>query len=636
MRKYNGGPPVVKEHAAKGPPILCPGRVWWKVAARLTRTVSAFPARCNLLTNAAALPLKTLPSHHTTTTTTTINSMHNKVALLLCLPPELLLSILGCVSALEWKQVRQTCKGLNTLAASLLFERMYFELCGSGCDSLHSVSQDPFLSCLVKRIVLRRIRGYRKFPDFSAWAESTHQPGAPDVGFNTASDTTYYENEALREQLMPYVEWARMSKEQKETLYHAYNADREQQQKEARDITNYLCFRRLSGAPPEYVNPYRAFPSGAENAAARQLFEALGTLPNLQAFEHEPGFLHDAEWAFRWRDLYFHPFSIIGSTDNEEDEDVEALQLSVVLQALACVRSEGRSLQKMSIYAGGPAFFTPERLQHLWEGDGHELLRACRLLHRSSSKEADAEAFDSLATSRETMLYREQLKLMAYAFVDLKQLDFMVSDDDGLVGCVETAAQCAFLFLTMTTGLEKLRLAIGGLADGELLPTHGHNESQRAMGSILLLRNLALRSPWARIRTIELEIATDREALMEFLLACKDSLRSLTLIRTSLVRVGNPSNTWEPTLTQIGHCLSLESLTLSTLCDTPEASGYERILFDPHSDIWKDKRKEFEAYHSAIVARILRGEVIDSLQDMALDDGKSQTSPSALAMVQHY
>jgi hypothetical protein len=219
--------------------------------------------------------------------------MHNKVASFLCFPLELLLSILGCVSALEWKQVRQTCKDLNTLAASLLFERLYFELCGSGCNSLHSISQDPLLSCLVKIIVLRRIRGYRKFPDFDAWAESTHQPGAPDVGFNTALETTYYENGAIREQLMPYVEWVRMSGEQKETLYQAYNADREQQQKEARDITNYLCFRRLSGAPPECVHLYGAFPSRAENAAARQLFEALRTLPNLQSFKHESGLLHD-------------------------------------------------------------------------------------------------------------------------------------------------------------------------------------------------------------------------------------------------------------------------------------------------------------------------------------------------------
>ena len=72
-------------------------------------------------------------------------------------------------------------------------------------------------------------------------------------------------------------------------------------------------------------------------------------------------------------------------------------------------------------------------------------------------------------------------------------------------------------------------------------------------------------------------------------------------------------------------CLCLESLTISTLCDTPEASGYKQILFDPYSHIWRDKRKEFEAYHSAIVARILRGEVTNLLQDMALDNRKSQS-----------
>ena len=35
---------IVEKHAAKGPPIFGPGRVWWLVAARLTRPVLAFPA----------------------------------------------------------------------------------------------------------------------------------------------------------------------------------------------------------------------------------------------------------------------------------------------------------------------------------------------------------------------------------------------------------------------------------------------------------------------------------------------------------------------------------------------------------------------------------------------------------------
>ena len=116
-------------------------------------------------------------------------------------------------------------------------------------------------------------------------------------------------------------------------------------------------------------------------------------------------------------------------------------------------------------------------------------------MHGLSLKEADAEAFNSLAMSREIMLYREQLKLMAYAFVDLKQLNFMVSNNNKLVGCVETAAQLAFLFLIMPTGLKRLYLAIRGLANGAILPMHRPREGQRAIGSILLLHNLTLRSP---------------------------------------------------------------------------------------------------------------------------------------------
>jgi hypothetical protein len=543
--------------------------------------------------------------------------MDNSAASLLCLPSELLLLVLAYVGAEEWRQVRQACRTLSTPAASLLFGRVHFELCGSGCESLCNISQDPVLSRFVKTIVLRRVRGYRKFSDFNAWAESLHQPGAPDVGFNTARETTYYSHEGLRDQLMPYAKWAGIPRKQKEALYQAYNADRKQQQKEVRDITNILCFRGLSTARLKFVHPHRAVATGTANVAVRQLYKALGTLPNLKAFEHEPGFLHDAEWALRWRDLYFHPYSIIDGTTYEDDEDVEALQLSVVLQALACIRGEGRRLQKMSMYVGGPAFATPERMQQLWNGDGHEYTRTYRLLHTSSSAAADAEAFTDLVTPAESELYRRQLELMAHAFADMTCLDCRVSDEDEMAGCIETAAKFVFPFLLTTKSLQSLRLAIGRLVDGILLPTYGHTEREQAQGSMMLLWNLSLHSRWSRIRNIELEIATDRNTLLKFLLAHKDTLRFLTLTRTSLVRLGNHRNTWEPTLTEIGRCLRLESLSLSTLCDTLQDWGpgvHKRMLFDVDDHVWKGRASEYEAYHDRVVARVLHGEVIDSLQ----------------------
>jgi hypothetical protein len=71
------------------------------------------------------------------------------------------------------------------------------------------------------------------------------------------------------------------------------------------------------------------------------------------------------------------PLLILDQTDFDEDEDVEALQLSVVLQSLAYFRVGDRRLKKMSIHVGGPAFATPNRLRHLWSGLGHEVTRLC-------------------------------------------------------------------------------------------------------------------------------------------------------------------------------------------------------------------------------------------------------------------
>ncbi|OAL42690.1 hypothetical protein IQ07DRAFT_669069 [Pyrenochaeta sp. DS3sAY3a] len=135
-------------------------------------------------------------------------------------------------------------------------------------------------------------------------------------------------------------------------------------------------------------------------------------------------------------------------------------------------------------------------------------------------------------------------------------------------GCIAVAATLAFLFLSTTKNLQKLVLAIENLVDGDLVPVFGVGERQRATGSILQLQHLPHRAHWSHIRNIQLEIATDRTTLVTFLLAHKNTLRLLTLTQTSLVRLRNPRNTWESTLTNIGQGLRLESLTLAKLTDT--------------------------------------------------------------------
>jgi hypothetical protein len=543
--------------------------------------------------------------------------MDSGVPSLLRLPDELLIWILSCIDVAGWKQARQTCRSLNKLAASLLFSRVHFELCGRGCESLYNISQEPTLAPLVKTAVLRRVRGYRKFPSFDTWTASTHQPGALDDGLWSACETTYYNNKERSDELMPYAEWVAMSAEQKEGLYQAYNADREQQQEEILDITNTLCFRAITTSKVKFIHPDRALDTGTANVAVRQLNKALKTLPNLSALEHEPGFLYDEEWALRWRDLYFHPYSILGNTTYEEDEDVEALQLSVALQSLACFRARDCRLKKMNLYVGGPAFATPERLQHLWDGQGHEITRLCRQLRRTSSAAAaDTEAYANDATPADTELYRGELELMRLAFAGLTHLKYSVSDEEEPEGCITIAAKLAFQFLSTAKSLQKLRLAIGRLVDGILLPMYGSNERQCVTGSMLLLRNIALHAPWSHVRNIELEIATDRATLVTFLLAHKKTLRLLTLTRTSLVRLRDPRNTWESTLTEIGQGLRLESLTLANLTDTLEdwVPGIQpRMLFDREDKHWENKSSNYDAYYNDIIRRIVHGDDISSL-----------------------
>ncbi|CAN9188042.1 unnamed protein product [Alternaria alternata] len=532
------------------------------------------------------------------------------------LPDEVWLMIFSYGGALVWKQVRETCKRLNKLTTPLLFESAYFELRGRGCESLYNISRHPELSPCVKTLVLRTVCGYREFRDFDAWAASIHQPGDPGNQLTLPSETSYYDNEHASNGLLPYTEWVALPKEQKKMLYQEYEADREQAQMEVRDITNTLRFRTSSAAKSTMVHPDRAIRSTGVNPAVGQFCKALETLPNLRILEHEPGFLYDNDWACRWRNLYFHPSLVVCDTSYSEDEDMEALQLSVVLQFLACGRRGDSRLTKLSMYVGGPAFATPARLHLLWDGDGHEITRTCRSF-RSTAIEADREAASiNQSMSGRSKLYQDQLNHMRYAVTGLTHIDYVVSDEDELVGSLETAAKFVFGFLIATKGLEDLRLVFGRLVDGILLPLSQSTERQCAKDSIQLLVQLTLHSPWSRIGDIELEIATDRSTLVQFLLAHKLTLRSLTLTRMTLVRLGDPLNTWEMTLAEIAQGLTLSSLTLSKLCDFPQdwsGSDQKRMLFDSEAEIWQGKASEYHAYYDAAIGSILRQEGRQSL-----------------------
>jgi hypothetical protein len=115
----------------------------------------------------------------------------------------------------------------------------------------------------------------------------------------------------------------------------------------------------------------------------------------------------------------------------------------------------------------GPAFATPARLKLLRLSGNHEITRLCRSFH-VSSPEADADACTDLVGSDEGKLLRRRLQVMACALSDLTCLNFRVSDNDEITGCIETAAKLVFYFLIGTTKLQRLCLAFRRLINGNL------------------------------------------------------------------------------------------------------------------------------------------------------------------------
>ncbi|KAF2177481.1 hypothetical protein K469DRAFT_696650 [Zopfia rhizophila CBS 207.26] len=113
----------------------------------------------------------------------------------------------------------------------------------------------------------------------------------------------------------------------------------------------------------------------AQAPALEHFDEAVARSTNLTAFVHEPGFLFDSRWGSRWRPLCLGLDGVILYTTENEDEDVEALQLSYILRALGWANYFNRKLRSISFYVSGRAFWGAERLRCLWAGEGHHRMR---------------------------------------------------------------------------------------------------------------------------------------------------------------------------------------------------------------------------------------------------------------------
>lgn len=108
------------------------------------------------------------------------------------------------------------------------------------------------------------------------------------------------------------------------------------------------------------------------------------------------------------------------NTDNVDDEDIEALQVSYVLWALGWANYVNHKLHSITLYVGGPAFWSAENLRCLWDGNGHSKRRDDQLLYHEAVESESLAYYDN---DRDIRLQREQcsrqLAIMEHALLSL-------------------------------------------------------------------------------------------------------------------------------------------------------------------------------------------------------------------------
>ncbi|KAH3938402.1 hypothetical protein HBH98_254500 [Parastagonospora nodorum] len=476
------------------------------------------------------------------------------------LPPEIWNVILSLVGAPAWKELRLSSKFFNGLTTCHLFRTIRFELTEHGCYALEKVAFHPAFSLCVKNLVLERTAGLRDLGKSSKWRWALDLPGCNRrKSAHLPRDDDTKGNEA---DLLSYRDWLAFPFQKKEELYREYETDRRQYKDQMRQIAESLQIRTLDSALTEISHSERLSMAGANGNIAEIFYQAVSRLKNLTRFSHQPGSIFNKNWGCRWRNIRFRRDVIHLHTSDNEDEDIEALQLSVALHALGQI-PQVYKVDRISICVDGPAFWGWKRLRYLWNGQGCGNIRAYRE-EFGSALEADEVAFWMFRHNREEEqqqkeAYSRRLVSMGHALINLTRLDCVVSED-AYSGALSAAATPLFKLLCGAVMLESVSLTFGRLFNGRSRP----GPLSDSDGSATLLGLLAKHKPWSNLRQLQLQVATDKDTLLRFLSAHKEILRILALSHMTLTHVEYGTgfgDTWGSVLTELARSLKIEALS---------------------------------------------------------------------------
>jgi hypothetical protein len=522
------------------------------------------------------------------------------------LPTEVWVMIIEPLELGEKKNCRLVHSNWNGMISPLCFETVVFNISEASITNLVHVALSEHLARHVRTLVLQRREGrFRKWGGYDEWEGSISLPDDPNAPLNGFSDE---ENETdLKGDLMSYHDWSRMRVDEKDDLFKQYETDRKTTNDNMQMLAGEMCFLRPGCSYEEKVKRVEGTSSVTQDLMGR-LCKALPHLKQLSKFRHKASVNFYNRWVTHWNRLRINAYDFTNEyeEDHHEDNDIDALHLSLALQALGWAKESLPRLESMAVHVEGPAFWGPRRLRRLWSGEGHKKVRRLRFLYEDAVEaEADVESIPVDYSRHEEFI--RQLTMMENTFRQLTSLDCSVSEDEENGGLLLTARPL-FEFLCCGQNLTKVRLTFGWLVDGALQTESWIRRNGDGPQELLtLLTNYA---PWPKITELHLEISIDEATLLQFLVSLKQSLRHLKL---SNVTLAPTHGSWNSALPVIARVLTqLHKMELRSLCDSQH--GHHRLLFDAQAQVWAGRRACYDEYMDRVIDQLLISKKLHQLE----------------------
>jgi hypothetical protein len=513
----------------------------------------------------------------------------------LWVPPEIWVGVIKCLDSRDVKNFRLVNRSCRSMATPHCFETVIFDISQASIEKLGKVASMPALAECVRKVVLQRRPRMRRFDDYEEWERAFDLSEYPKLTFSSFNHGNCQEN--THDDIMSWQEWSQYTDDAKIALYDRYEADREARNDNAQSLSRTLCFRTKGCTCSEQVQSVLGESPMEVDCILRRLDDAVSKFTKLTVFEHRPTRLLGDRWVVNWQRLCFHtidPEDDAYEEDCEEDDDMEALQLSCALRAIAWARRDPPTLNSMGFHVDGPAFWSPSGLRRLWQGEGHWEVRELR--HAQNAMQAE-ERFESI--QQDLTRHDECVRALGKVVGGLTHLHCSISEDERKGGLF-MAAKVFFELLRCGQNLKSVRLAFGELLFGLIVPPSDWDRTN-GDGPKTLFTLLADHKPWSKIEELKIQIVTDETTLLRFLESLSLTLRRLTLSTVTLA----PEGTWDSALPAIATRLTnLIMLDLELLYDFTK-HGQKRLLFNPAAETWAGKDASYNHYKEHVIGQLL-------------------------------